>query len=284
LTHSGKTMSTIHCKYFYPCATLRNYVKFYYLLEVTRDAKNASYQLVAPDGDFEINFNLGAPLRRRDDSGFERIQPNDYVIGRFNHFYHLQRTGEARLVGIRFFPWGIRSFIGCPVHELCDRIWSLEEVFGSGIQMLRGRIEEARSVQKMIHHIENYFLEQLQEQYQDDLVEDASKQILMRKGRIRMHELSAQYGLSLRRMQQRFFGHLGMNPKSLARLAMFQNALSYINRGIQCDYSEITYQCGYFDQAHFINDFKQFAGVTPKKYISGQFPLNTLISKSVFEI
>ncbi len=73
-------------------------------------------------------------------------------------------------------------------------------------------------------------------------------------------------GLSHRRFIERFKHCVGMSPKHYCRLLRFQRAVSSAARGSAVDWTRIAVDCGYFDQAHFIHDFRAFSGITPSGY------------------
>ena len=73
-------------------------------------------------------------------------------------------------------------------------------------------------------------------------------------------------GLSAKRFIERFKIEVGMTPKRYCRIRRFQRAVTLTNRGRHVDWTQVALDCGYFDQAHFIHDFRSFAGLTPTAY------------------
>ena len=72
--------------------------------------------------------------------------------------------------------------------------------------------------------------------------------------------------LSPRRFIELFHEETGLTPKLFCRVMRFQAALSQANVGQQVSWSAVAADCGYFDQSHFIHDFKSFTGLSPSKY------------------
>ena len=77
-------------------------------------------------------------------------------------------------------------------------------------------------------------------------------------------------GLSAKRFIERFKASVGMAPKQYCRILRFQRALRHAEAGRRVDWTRIALDCGYFDQAHFIHDFRSFAGITPTGYEAGR--------------
>jgi AraC-like DNA-binding protein len=80
--------------------------------------------------------------------------------------------------------------------------------------------------------------------------------------------VSGQIGLSSRRFIQVFSQEVGLSPKLFCRVQRFQRVLRRVHRGVDIDWVAVALGCGYFDQAHFIHDFKEFSGVNPTAYLA----------------
>ncbi len=241
-------------------------------------------QRLTPDGYVEINFSMDAPMKRKNSDGTSFIMINFYLTSRFSDHYFVQPIGAVRMIGIRFFPWGIRPFIKVPASEIADRFLTHEEIFGSRIKALQQMVLDADAPRNAIREIEKYFILELYRQEHDDMiVSKIARRIYDSKGIINLDELCSASNLSVRRIEQRFNDALGVCPKLYSRLAKFQHAMQQLSCTSDDDnLTGIAYDCGYFDQSHFIKDFKDFAGITPQKYLSETHPLNDLKIDSAF--
>jgi AraC-like DNA-binding protein len=74
--------------------------------------------------------------------------------------------------------------------------------------------------------------------------------------------------LSPRRFIELFNDQVGMTPKVFCRVRRFQRALYEIQRRRNLKWAALAPDCGYYDQAHFIADFKEFCGLTPVDYLN----------------
>lgn len=83
-------------------------------------------------------------------------------------------------------------------------------------------------------------------------------------------EVTDKIGLSWRRFVQVFSEEVGLSPKLFCRVQRFQRVLQIVRRECDVDWAEIALGCGYFDQAHFIHDFKEFSGINPTTYLAAR--------------
>ena len=244
------------CIYREPSSSpqLAGYIRYFFIFEP--DAK--AVERVTPNGTVQISFQVNPNLGKG-----ERL----YILSRFSKTRYVVPTDLGRVIGICFYPWAVRTFLKVPPYELTDKKISLEDIFGTRIISFYEEILNSADHKEAFKIIENYLIKVLHDSHPiDRMVEDASKRILKSYGTVQLNSLVSAYNISERRFEQRFNESLGVTPKFYSRLARFQNSLRLLNSGINL--TEITYQCGYFDQSHFIRDFKLFSGITPNKYLA----------------
>jgi transcriptional regulator GlxA family with amidase domain len=84
---------------------------------------------------------------------------------------------------------------------------------------------------------------------------------------VRVRDVARRVGLSQRRFIQVFAAEVGLTPKLYARVKRFQRARALVRGTAPPDWAQLAVECGYFDQAHLIRDFRAFAGLTPEEYL-----------------
>ena len=82
-----------------------------------------------------------------------------------------------------------------------------------------------------------------------------------------LKQMSDKIGFSQRTFIQRFSEAVGLTPKTFCRMHRFQRVLKLIHDAREVDWTDVSLSCGYFDQAHFIHDFRAFAGINPTTYM-----------------
>jgi AraC-like DNA-binding protein len=186
----------------------------------------------------------------------------------------IQPAGSTGLVSVRLRPWGAHHFLGAPISEIADRQVAAEELWGGEARELEERLAEAHDTRSRVGLVEAFLLRQLRRHQKTD-VEALVRAVWARRGQGRVRELCNEIGLTERRLQRVFASSLGVSPKGFARLVRFQNACATLQRGGWTSLTQVGHDCGYYDQAHFISDFRAFSGMTPRAFATGR-PLSYL--------
>jgi AraC-like DNA-binding protein len=213
--------------------------------------------------------NLGAPLRLRAATGVEAAEYADGVVlttlTRGMEFGYPPRT---RSVGVHFKPWGPASFLPMPAAELCDRPVMVEEVWGRPtVVELRDRLATAAGPQEMLTLLEDQLRRRVGEPAGLGLVRHTSSVIAAATGAVAIGDLAMAAGVSSTHLAQRFKEIIGFTPKRLARTYRFAATVRDIDPAGPVDWLELAGRAGYYDQAHFGNDFRAFTGLTPTRYL-----------------
>jgi len=175
------------------------------------------------------------------------------------------REGEL-LTGVRFHPGMWTAALGVPGERVTDVIVPLEGLWGSRARELQDRLacascleQSARLFESAVPAIDN-----------PGRVERALAWMADRRGSVSIDEVADQAGFSVRQFRRVCLEQTGLTPKFLARVLRFRHALSrrhhYPGR-----FAEFALDCGYYDQAHFIKEFRQLSGWTPSCYGDGRF-------------
>ncbi len=216
----------------------------------------------------ELNFNLGDPLLRITTEGAQQLA-GAYVVCRHALPYFVQRTGPAFVISVRFHPWGAPRLL---MHELADAAFDAVDVFGPTVRNVNQRLLGTTHTTDALAQVYEFLLGALHASTADALVVDAAQRLSEAQGSNALHDLQQHYGLSARRLQQRFQHQLGMAPKAFMRLMRFQRALRSLHRGASC--MDVAFDQGYSDQSHLVREFKAFAGIPPFRYRREAHPLN----------
>ncbi|MEV0897141.1 helix-turn-helix domain-containing protein [Actinoplanes sp. NPDC049802] len=214
-------------------------------------------------------INLGAPFRIR--AGTD-VEPAGYADGcvvtmptRAWEFGYPPRT---RSVGVHFKPWGLAPFLPMPAVELCDRPVTVERVWGrSAVTGLRDRLATAGGPHEMLTLLEEELRRRLSETAGLGLVRHMSGVIAASSGAVAIGDLSVAAGVSSTHLAQRFKEIIGVTPKRLARAHRFTATVFAIDPAGPVDWGDLAGGAGYFDQAHFGHEFREFTGLTPTRYV-----------------
>jgi len=164
--------------------------------------------------------------------------------------------------GVRFRPGMSQAFLPIPGLDTVDQSIALSDIWGADARRLIEQITEARSIDHCIGLIER----RLGEPAEITLVQRLCRWIVREAGQVRIDDLAFQAGLSARQLRRLFLEQVGLSPKHFCRVIRFRKGLSHLSQGRCADWVQVALDCGYYDQAHFINEFHEFSGYTPGEF------------------
>lgn len=268
---------------FKPHSNLDAIVKCHWILEVPSD-KETPKQRVIPDGCIEMCFILGDDVKRFVSDTEYIIQPRTMVFGQITKPYYVQPTGNVDTFAVRFYPYGFANFIKKPIHELADKETPLTSLFEEElVRELEQKIAGAPSTRFRIEAVENFLLGKLTDQsIVGNIVKSTIDALSKTNGSEPINSILKDDLSKRRSLERKFSKQIGISPKQLGRILRLQAALKLMLNSERENLTQIAYESEYYDQAHFIKDFKEFTGTNPKDYLSDdQMILSSLIySKS----
>jgi AraC-like DNA-binding protein len=217
-------------------------------------------------------FHLGDPFEQLDQDGISEQQPMAMMVGQMQRYLLIQPTGKVSVLGVRFWPGGAYPFLQIPQHEITGRVLDLDTVLGSFGRELHSRIADTASDAGRFRLVEKVLLMRLNQfRKPDDRLSKAISLILQAGGCLPMDALASSIGVNSRGLDRTFNTRVGIPPKTLCRIIRFQQVFKMLEQqraGLK--WSQIALSCGYYDQSHFIKEFKVFAGKEPTAYLAEQ--------------
>jgi AraC-like DNA-binding protein len=225
---------------------------------------------VLPSGAAQLIVNLKEDQTRlyRPELGFAcQTTPSGTVLSGVQSRYCVIDTAEQECVlGVAFKPGGTGPFFKIPAHELRDAAMPLELLWGGRAADLRERLLEAPGPHAKLATMERALAQAWKPAGPDAAVAFALEAFHGRPHQASIAAVADGVGLSSKRFIERFKAGVGVPPKHYCRILRFQRALARAEDGYRVEWTRIAVDCGYFDQAHFIHDFRSFAGITPTGY------------------
>jgi AraC-like DNA-binding protein len=259
-----------------PSHELQPFVKCFWSLD-DDEKKEPVKQRILPDGCMEMIFHYGDRYRQYFEDGSSVIQPRSFVFGQITKYIEIAPIGISGIISARFLPDGISPFIKMPVTQLENRAVALTEVFKDEGNNLEQEVINATRNDDRIKLIETFLLSKLTQQNMIDIITKSCVDIIFQsQGQISMGALAGKMNINRRNMERRFISVVGMSPKQLAKLARLQATLKMLGQKKFNTLTEIAYENGYFDQAHFIKDLKEFTGMNPKSFFTENLMLSAL--------
>jgi AraC-like DNA-binding protein len=271
----------VHFCSYRPEDPLGRFVDFFWM--ITNGAAGRR-ERIFPSGTSELVINLCEDEVRIYDS----VHPDEYqrlsgavFAGVYSRGFICDAKQHQSMIGVHFRPGGAFPFLGIAATELTDSHANLEDLWGRQAAELRSKPCEAHTVRdrfQILHEVLINRIHPVPNQY--PAVEFALRQFDTVGRCSSIRQVAAELGLSQRRFIELFAIQVGLTPKLLCRILRFQRAraLATRNGGLQSaagecepapeiEWADIAIACGYYDQAHFINDFRSLSGVSPSEYV-----------------
>ncbi|MCJ7936317.1 MAG: helix-turn-helix domain-containing protein [Chryseobacterium sp.] len=259
---------------FQPSADLAPFIKCYWTLDSPREA-TPQVQTIVPDGCMEMIFHYGDLYHQYID-GKAVVQPRSCVFGQLTQPLKIEPTGITGIFSVRFHHDGFVPFASIPIKEMDDKAVPLEKLFGITGTELEENVFYASTVQEKIDFVEAFLLERLNTETIDRIVQSTVDLLLKVNGQISVHELSAQTNINRRQLERRFSSAIGLSPKQLSKTIRLQATLKHLLNKEYTSLTTLAHESEYYDQAHFIKDFKEFTGLTPKEFYGDNLQMSFL--------
>lgn len=245
--------------------SLHNDIRGIWLIEEQADAYN--FNPIIPDSSIDLVINCGAPLVLRLADGTNKALPPVFIKGLQKTPLRLAVTGEnACIIGVSLHAWSISAL---PDVQLSNTTQSIVPVGGKWRNYSHTIVQSVkRNGYAEAAHIVRQILEETYHSHRDfTAIRDAAKVLYHTQGQFPIRQLAAYCHLSLSQLERRFKCLTGVTLKSFARLIRFENARNRLHSDQAIRLTDLAYDLGYTDQAHFTRDFKDIASYTPSAYL-----------------
>lgn len=228
-----------------------------------------------PDGNTELLLDLtDLPQTIHDNDSLKVIQScrHAWVSGVRTRPITIPSGSGSRMMVVAFKKGGGHPFYPFPMNELTDSVVPAESVFGNSIRDLREQLLAATSCGEMFCLMEYFLLrcsgDRLHDTFAGRSIEYVLNGILARPTHLNFQNLANEIGYSQKHFIDLFKRTVGVTPKQYLRIIRFQKVILDLEPGASFfDWSGLALQSGFYDQAHFINDFRDLSGFTPGEYL-----------------
>ncbi|QMU27412.1 helix-turn-helix transcriptional regulator [Adhaeribacter radiodurans] len=254
-----------------PSPELSPYVRFFWVLESEASVNQPYVHRSMADGCAELIFHYRGQFTEL--VGADKTEKS-FMAGlhgpaqTFRRFAIQQSFG---IFGVYLYPFALTQFFSIPAVEVRNQMPHLSSLLGREGSNLEDKIMTAPDNSTRWQLLSQFLLKKLINNRfkQPPPVFATIQSIIQNKGILSVNQLAEQTCLSTRQFERAFKSYSGFSPKLFSRIIRFQAALNeYGNQ--QKSLTEISYTCGYYDQSHFIHDFKEFSGHHPRVYFSGK--------------
>jgi AraC-like DNA-binding protein len=230
------------------------------------------YEKIIPQDNVELMFNLckpfGVPNRGPADRSFRRA----WIAGMQQEWLlvtpQYERTEASYLLSARMPPLGAYRVLDLPLGEIAHDVIELDGALGAEVNRVHERIGNAADAGLqfaiLCEFVRGRLARSATRLHADArmAVGDLTKSY----GGSRIEDVCRSLGVSRKHLGSLFRAHVGLTPKAYARVLRFRRAVDFVQKGKRLDWTRVAMACGYYDQAHFNREFREFAGMSPGEF------------------
>jgi AraC-like DNA-binding protein len=248
---------------------LKPYIRSFWVYESALGVPAADTRIIVPNGTAKIIIPLKNPM-----TAFV----GQKTMGAKEHHIHLAGLSETPTVitadakdtvtlGVELTPKGLYHFFHLSMHEMTNRLFDFEDLFGAWGARLQHMLANIEDAQEKILFLQNALSYLLNKNLKDYSLLDHTLDVINKShGMVSVKELETQTGYSKRYLDMLFKEHVGVSPKRLASIARFQVFYQLWALEKSKTFFKDNLYTYYYDQSHFIKEFKRFTGLTPQKF------------------
>ncbi len=219
-------------------------------------SENAEKSVVAiPDGTIDIIFHCVSS------------KPQALIYGSVKKGTRVAFEKGTLYFGARFYPGKANQLLNCPMDQFTEKEVMLSDIRRNA-KGLAERICTASSFDERVRLFEEFHNSREEKKASPALVSIILDRINRNCGDIRIQDIATETGYSTRFINNVFKQHVGIAPKLFSRIVRFQLCLNSLRHQHKKDFADLALEFGYYDQAHFINEFKEFSLFTPTQAIN----------------
>lgn len=266
---------------FEPHPGLATLVKCYWTLE-SPAGTTPERNTIVPDGCMKLIFHYGDLYKHYPEQSDGITLPRCFLIGQLTGPYEVEPTGVTGTFFVCFHPNGFLPFTTMPIREMENTAVPLETLFGKEGADIAQSILNAHTTAERIKLVEIFLRNRLKDAHAiDDIVQSTVDTILTAGGQLSVDELSKQANVNRRQLVRKFSSAIGLSPKQLSKTIRLQATLKMLLNKKDISLTATAYEAEYYDQAHFIKDFKEFTGLTPKEFYGDHLTMSLIFDKEV---
>jgi AraC-like DNA-binding protein len=216
----------------------------------------------------ELVIHHGAPVVAHTPSGAREL-PVAHLLCMRRSRWRLSATGPVRFTAVRFRAGALPHFCPVPAAAVVDEAVAAEELFGGIGGRLPSTVRMADPLTDRARRVEELLTKLLGRSGVDRRVEVAVRRTYRDPATVRLDRLGPDLGLSVRHLRRGFLATVGVSPKEFQRLARFQQSIRALLVPARTSYLPVALAAGYYDQSHFIKEFRRFTGEPPTVLLNG---------------
>lgn len=246
-----------------PSPVLEPIIECYWVIQ--DDDPTPKKQKIIPDGFTEVIFHFGDPYRIKLGTQWE-VQSKTLIAGQITKHFLLENTGRSNILGIKLKPTTLTHLFDLNMSLLTDTVVNANSVAGGQLSILEkllgGGEHYEEKIGKAVEHFQRLAAVK---DWKETAADIAIGLIFEKNGMTTVTEISQEAGVGERQLENLFRKYVGLSPKFFSRIVRFNYIFELVQRNKQ-RWSSLAYEAAYYDQSHFIRNFKDFTGENPSDY------------------
>lgn len=259
----------MHLYQFKPLPPLAGLVQKLWVFEASGPVPSDDLKLVVPNGLIKLVIPYRNQLRGSME-GFSHTSPEHQVtlIGICDKpsIVEAATPGPSGTIGIEFSAAGAYRFFQVNQQEIANRIDPLDDVLGKTARQLQEQLANTVSIKDKIAQVQAFLCRLLERSAPDPILDYCVQRIQTSRSRVTIKQLETETGYSSRWLNHKFGQLVGCSARNLISIGRFQQFYQAWATGQQQQFLQGEIDLFYYDQSHFIKDFKRFTGLTPGRF------------------
>ena len=248
-----------------PHPLLKSYIEKMWLFESSGKMPVDDLKLVVPNGRIKLSvaFRNGIVAAINGQS-FVSKEQNISLTGLVDVpvILDVDEDVATGTIVVEFSPQGAYRFFNFQLNDIANKIYSLSDILGTAAKQLEKQISNAESIEGKVTLLQQFLLKQFMLQQEDSIFEYCVAKITSSKGKITIKELEKKTGYSSRWLNMKFKDKLGISPKNLSTIIRFNQYYNAVANNNEIDFMQNAFYDHYYDQSHFLKEFKRFTGLS----------------------
>lgn len=252
-----------------PAGVFASFVKQYWAVENCMDTGRKSTIRIVPSGLPELTFYFSKKPRVVEPNS--NYPDNSFFSGQQKSFSDIELDGNLHLFSVAFQPHAPWFLFKIPAHEFHNRNVSFKDILKDEGHEVEQRLALAGGLDHRVRIINDFLLQKLKKNYFDyqyKRIDNSLLHINSMGGMVEIDFLASSACLGRKQFERTFLDFIGTTPGQFLKIVRFQQAIYKKQKGEFKNFTSLAHECGFFDQAHMTNDFKQLSGMTPKQYFA----------------
>lgn len=251
---------------------LQSYIQYYFVIDFgvlsDKTKHNTDFLTNHPQGTFDLMFALkgGIELQNFRDETF--ALEDVFMVTQQEGYFQVRFKPDSLLIGVVFYPEAFRKLFNFPLDEATNKGILFESGLGDDYLDVLNRLRDTFTEKTFSKILDVFFEQRLSKvDYSYNYMDKLIKHIRENNGLITIDKLAFEANMTTRTLQRQVKKSLGVSPKSFSNVMRMKYVLHLINNSSEHHWQDILYQNGYYDQSHFIKDFKRYTGKTPLQFL-----------------